>query len=378
MATFPLYTTSFRGLGSITQRELRQRFGNKISQLRSNRVRDWDLNAFTFAGPPGELLELGTIEDLYYHLGAMPLSGAVADLEALQSQVRDLPLDPALALHRQLAPRREHKRTSFRVVVQARDAAWRHYRRVEIQKAVIAGVGRRFPRWRAVEEDADLEFWAQQADRTLVLGLRLSDRHLRHRSYKAAHLPGSLRPTIAHALVFLSGVQEGQVFLDPTCGTGTLLLERARTGRHHLLLGGDLDRAALIAAAANFGPRHRPRGLLHWDASRLPLGDACVDRVAANLPWGGRHGSARTNPSLYTAVLAETARVLRPGGRAVFLTSEGRLLRDALMKQPALHLAEPARSVGVLGREADIMVVEKRGPGPPPAPSASHLPVPSR
>lgn len=360
MATFPLYTTSFRGLGQITQRELREGFSGKLTQLSACRVRDWDLNCFTFAGSPGDLLELGTIEDLFYQLAAMPLSGAATDLEALQTQIQEAPLDPALALHRQLASRRDHQRTSFRVVVQARDTSWRHYRRLDMQKAMVQAIRRRFPRWRAVPEDADLEFWLQQADRALLLGLRLSDRQLRHRTYKAANMPGSLRPTIAHALVFLSGVQDGQIFLDPMCGAGTLLLERARAGRHRLLLGGDLNPEALAHTAGNFGPRHRPRGILRWDATCLPLPEACVDRVAANLPWGGQHGSPQTNPALYAGALAEIDRVLKPGGRAVFLTSEFALLRDALKKQPDLYLAEQLRKVGVLGREADIFVVGKK------------------
>ncbi|MCC7261468.1 MAG: hypothetical protein IT369_02995, partial [Candidatus Latescibacteria bacterium] len=75
MATFPLYTTSFRGLGQITQRELRDRFSDCITQLSACRVRDWDLNCFTFACRPGDLFALGTIEDLFFQVGAMPLIG---------------------------------------------------------------------------------------------------------------------------------------------------------------------------------------------------------------------------------------------------------------------------------------------------------------
>ncbi|MCC7261016.1 MAG: methyltransferase domain-containing protein, partial [Candidatus Latescibacteria bacterium] len=310
---------------------------------------------------PGDLFALGTIEDLFYQVGAMPLSGATTDLEALKTQIQEVLLDQGLSLHRQLAASHDNKRTSFRVVVQARDTSWRHYRRIDLQKALVQGIHRRFPRWRALQEDADLEFWLQQADRALLIGLRLSDRQLRHRTYKVANIPGSLRPTIANALVFLSGVQDGQVFLDPMCGAGTLMLERARAGRHHLLLGGDANPEAVAHAAENFGPRHRPRGILRWDATHLPLPDACVDRVAANLPWGGQHGTPETNPELYAGTLSELDRVLKPGGRAVFLTSEFGLLRDALKQQPELYLAEQIRKVGVLGREADIFVVGKKG-----------------
>lgn len=360
MATFPLYTTSFRGLGQITERELRDHFSGSLTQISSCRVRDYDLTCFTFAGVPDALFELGTIEDLFYQVSALPLSGETTDLEALQTHFQEAPIDPGLNLHRRHTARHDRKRTTFRVVVQARDTAWRHYRRLDMQKAMVQAIRRRFPHWRAVQEDVDLEFWLQQADRALLLGLRLSDRQLRHRTYKVANIPGSLRPTIAHALVFLSGVQDGQVFLDPMCGAGTLLLERARAGRHRLLLGGDLNSEAVAHTAQNFGPRHRPRGILRWDATRLPLPDACVDRVAANLPWGAQHGSPQTNPALYTGALAEIDRVLKPGGRAVFLTSEFSLLREAIKKQPGLYLAEQLRKVGVLGREADIFVVGKK------------------
>ena len=361
MATFPLYTTSFRGIGQITERELRDRFSSNLTEVSSCRVRDYDLTCFTFSGAPDDLFELGTIEDLFYQVSVLPLSGETTDLEALKTHFQDAPIDPGLNLHRRHTSRHDRKRTTFRVVVQARDTSWRHYRRVDMEKAMVQAIKRRFPRWQAVEDNADLEFWLQQADRALLLGLRLSDRHLRHRTYKVANIPGSLRPTIAHALVYLAGVQDGQVFLDPMCGAGTLLLERARAGRHRLLVGGDTNPKAAAQAAENFGPRHRPRGVLRWDATRLPLPDACVDRVAANLPWGNQHGSPETNPALYTATVAELDRVLKPGGRATFLTSEFSLLRDALKNQPNLYLAEQFRKVGVLGREADIFVVGKKG-----------------
>src|SRR5438094_843688 len=70
------------------------------------------------------------------------------------------------------------------------------------------------------------EFWLSIDGATAVCGLRLSDKTMRHRTYKGEHLPASLRPTVAAAMVRLAEVRPGQAVLDPTCGAGTLLAEQ--------------------------------------------------------------------------------------------------------------------------------------------------------
>jgi len=86
----------------------------------------------------------------------------------------------------------------------------------------------------------------------LVLTLRLSDERLRHRDYKVAHMPGSLRPSVAAALGWLSEPAPDDIVLDPMCGAGTVLIERAYLGRYQQLIGGDSNPAMLEAA-----PRER-------------------------------------------------------------------------------------------------------------------------
>ncbi len=357
MNTVTFYTTSFRGIGPITHRQLQEAFGPALDNVQTFRVRDYDITRFPFTGPVDDLFRLGTTEDLFYWIATRPLTGSKKDLTMLQSTLRSAHIEAGLALHRQTSGGK--KRPTFRVIAQAESAPWRAYRRLQMQQAVERGIHQHYPRWKPVADNATLEFWVQQADKQALIGLRLSDRTMRHRTYKTASLPGSLRPTIARALVYLSTVDPNDTFLDPLCGAGTILIERALAGRYKHLLGGDIQQEAVRHTLTNFGNRHKPRKIRRWNATRLPLNAESVNKVVSNLPWGRQIGSPNENQTLYTGVLKETDRVLKPAGRAVFLTGAWNLFKKTLRTFPTLKLTEHLQHITVLGRQADIFVLEK-------------------
>ena len=59
-------------------------------------------------------------------------------------------------------------------------------------------------------------------------------------------------------------------------------------------------------------------------------------------------------------MLREAVRVLRPGGRMVLLTSEWDFLKNALTQRPELKPVRTISSVEILGRRADIFVLERK------------------
>ncbi|ROT28059.1 methyltransferase domain-containing protein [Micromonospora sp. HM5-17] len=112
----------------------------------------------------------------------------------------------------------------------------------------------------------------------------------------------------------------GAVLVDLGCGAGLLAPRVAGRGYRHV--GVDLVRSALVQAAAH---GVRP---VNADVGAVPLADGCADVVAA--------GEVLEHVPDWSRVVAEAARILRPGGLLVLDT----LNATALSRLVAVRLAE--------------------------------------
>ncbi len=187
------------------------------------------------------------------------------------------------------------------------------------------------------------------------LGVRLLDAPGR-RPLPAGGLPASLNATVAAAMICLLEPPGGEVFLDPLCGAGTLLRERAVMGPEPtMLLGGDQDPMAVARAQANLADW--PVHLHTWDAGALPLDAASVDMVACNPPYGHRTGAHAENTRLYPRMIGELHRVVRPGGRVAVITQEKTLIQTAL-RGHGLHI-RAVLEVAVGGLTPSIYLIER-------------------
>jgi tRNA (guanine6-N2)-methyltransferase len=199
-----------------------------------------------------------------------------------------------------------------------------------------------------------------------ICGMRLSDRTMRHRTYKHEHLPASIRPTIAAVMVRLADLKPNQVVLDPMCGAGTLLAEaylstkgkRSADGADWLMqvVGGDIEPGHVRAAQANLRQFHLA-DLKKWDARELPLPDASVDRILCNPPFGKQLSTPEEIVPLYRESVREMDRVLRPGGKSVLIVSDARALRAATERVGWKQ--ERQVQVRILGQRAFIVVHQK-------------------
>jgi 23S rRNA G2445 N2-methylase RlmL len=205
----------------------------------------------------------------------------------------------------------------------------RNYTMTEIKAAVAEGIAQRYPQWQYREDDAESALNVRifiDHDRALV-GLRVGERPLYRRAYKHDHLPGSLKPTVAAAMVRLAAVRPGSRLIDAFCGSGTVLAEAHLMGA--AAWGGDISTEAVHSTEVNLTSVGRSRdssGVVQWDARRLPLAAQTFDCAVSNLPWGRQIVVNDDLRTLYAAAFTEMRRVVKPGSPIVVLTSVPELL----------------------------------------------------
>ncbi len=308
-----------------------------------------------------DVLKLRTTEDVFLLAwGSDSLTYKASDLETIKRwTAKKADWANLFRLHHAVRPKTKGKPT-FHLVCQMQGE--HGYRRVDALDAMADGLSGFVPAgWVPADENAWLEIWLTINGKTAVCGVRLSDRTMRHRTYKTDHVAASLRPTVAAAMARLAGIGPGMTVLDPMCGAGTILAEalalcEQRRIREVRYLGGDIDPNAVFCTGQNLGRRGgiEPE---RWDSTELPVARRTVDRIICNPPFGKQLEKPENIPELYDNIVAEWDRVLKPGGRAVILVSE----MDALKEAVRPHEWRPLKQmrVRVLGQAAVLSVWQK-------------------
>jgi tRNA (guanine6-N2)-methyltransferase len=323
-----LYAVTHGGLEPVAADEITRDLGGEVKKTARG------LAVFRLDDLTPAVLQLRTTEDVFLLAwGSDSLTYKADDLDTIRTWTAKKPDWPGLfKLHHQLRPKTKGRPT-YHLVCQMQGE--HGYRRSDAREAFIAGLAGKIPNgWQYTDENAWIEIWLTIRGQTAVCGVRLSDRTMRHRTYKIEHVAASLRPTVAAAMVRLAGIGPGMTVLDPMCGAGTILAEvievaRKRRGGTVRVIGGDLDPNAVFVASQNI-PQVGPADLARWDATRLPLAAGSVDRIICNPPFGKQLSSPDEIGPLYEELAVEWDRVLKPGGRAVLLAMEQDALRGPL------------------------------------------------
>jgi 23S rRNA G2445 N2-methylase RlmL len=291
---------SVRGLEWLAAAEIETDLGGEIVEVGHREI--------VFTAPhDSRLTQLGSIDDLFFVCGKIDaIDRTRASLSRLAEGLRKLPLARWLAKVEKFRPVR------------------RNYNRKEIEtsagEAITGIVGMPFLDHDLIEPGAvDVSFRIHLRDTEAIVGLRVSSRPLHRRPYRTASIPGALHPPVAFAMAMLGGARPGCAVTDPSCGTGTLLIEATRLLQDSVAIGSDLSEVSLQAARSNGINAGCALRLARADLGRLPYRDGSAGCVLANLPWGQAvqpEGMVRDDIGL---AIAEILRILGAGGNAVLL-----------------------------------------------------------
>ncbi|MFX1474840.1 MAG: RsmD family RNA methyltransferase [Promethearchaeota archaeon] len=175
----------------------------------------------------------------------------------------------------------------------------REHRRLDVEE-LQRKIGSQI--WRAMKgkvhvnlEVPDTLFLGLITTKRFYFGVYIASRNRREFSYRRSPRrpffnPDTIHPKIARAMVNLSHSASGDLFLDPFCGTGGLLLEAASIGS--IPIGVDNDHRILWGCRSNLNHFKTLFFGIHADTRTLPFRSQSVDAIATDPPYG-RSSSTR-------------------------------------------------------------------------------------
>ncbi|MFN5367600.1 MAG: methyltransferase domain-containing protein [Roseiflexaceae bacterium] len=190
--------------------------------------------------------------------------------------------------------------------------------------------------------------------------LRMTPRPLGTRAWRVCNYPGAVNAVVAASMVRLAGIYADDRICNMVCGSATLLIERLLDGQAATVFGCDNHAPALACAHQNVAAARLSNAvqLYDWDATHMPVADASIDLILADLPFGQLVGTHTINQVLYPALMREAQRIMSARGRMVLISHEIRLLEQSLAQCPGLQVRERMQ-VHVGGMAPLIVLVQQ-------------------
>ncbi len=215
----------------------------------------------------------------------------------------------------------------------------------------------KFGKYRYEERSRDnLDFRIFIDDDYILIGIRLFEKPLSDRNYKIKELPGSLKTSIAYAMLYpiWTNPNRNLRLVDNFCGSGTILCEGLSLTNE--IYGGDINPASVNATKTNL------KGLVCKNLDKIKIQDAqktnwnakYFDCAVSNFPWDKQIRTDRIH-ELYENAIKEYARILKPNGTIVILAVKSEIVIKMIKKYFPNYKIQ-TYELGFLGQKPVIVI----------------------
>lgn len=224
---------------------------------------------------------------------------------------------------------------------------------ISADKKLIGKMEERITRQRLkVDRSApDIEFWfLQRSEGIGFFMIRLT----KHRAYEKVLQKGELRPELSNIAVMISEPVKEDVVIDPFCGHGSFVLERARYP-HKQMIAIDNDPKNIFELRRKIkGKKSRIERSDSLDLEKIP--GKSVDKIITDPPWGLFKKIDYVR--FYERMISQFSRVIKKNGIIVLLTAQKELAERLLSKDNSLKI-EKRFDILVSGKKAAIYKIRK-------------------
>lgn len=333
-----------KGLEEVLKLELQQRLEEfSIEEISGKRI------VFSSSSPLDQLTNLKTVDDLGILINQSDNVKNADDIVSL------LDKNSLLKVQEIIKEFREFDNKSFSITISIAKSTLKPPEvSLSIQKYLTDNFS-----WNYIELDHtnfDIRIFID--GKKVYISVRLTKESLHNRPYKNFSKKGSLKPTVAAAMVILAtNFQKNLKIVDDFCGSGIILCESYLKGNE--VFGGDIDIESVEITKNNLSnlglnPKNYIKTL---DARKTNWQESFFDCAISNLPWD-KQIEVKSITSLYEDSIKEYFRTLKPNGTLCVIVSKPELFIKYIKKfRPNANIK--TFKIGLLGQNPTIIIANQ-------------------
>lgn len=239
-------------------------------------------------------------------------------------------------------------------------------KKLELQNELVAKLIQKYG-WKFVEKDHsnfDIRLFLNR--KIGFVSIKLAKEPLHKRKYKEYSSMGSLKPTVAAAMVMLATDtishdhsecnEESKKLVDTFCGSGTILAEALNFGFR--VYGGDIEPTNVVNTHKNLTNLDFKTkvNIKLQDAIKTIWPSIYFDFAVSNLPWDKQVG-VESITNLYINSLKEYQRILKPDASLCLLIHKPQILIKYAKKYFPNHKIQSTK-ISFTGQSPTIVLIK--------------------